>query len=111
MFASFSAEILKLRKRPAVWMIIAAWMALEVMFGYVFPYLGYRTSSGPRAGLGKQALLQALPAQLAVTPIQGFPVFVGALAILIGGAGHRQRVRLDHDEGHPHPGPAPGVRG
>jgi hypothetical protein len=34
MFASFSAEILKLRKRPAVWMIVAAWMALEVMFGY-----------------------------------------------------------------------------
>ena len=47
MFASFSAEILKLRKRPAVWMIVAAWMALEVMFGYLFPYLGYRTSSAP----------------------------------------------------------------
>ncbi|MBV8931245.1 MAG: ABC transporter permease subunit [Kutzneria sp.] len=84
MLVGFAAEVLKLRKRPAVWMIVAVWIMLAVVFGYLFPYLAYRSATGPKAALGKQALVQALPADLVGTAVQGFPLFAGALAMLLG---------------------------
>lgn len=38
MLASFRAESLKLRKRPAVWVLGIIWFALVVLFGYVLTY-------------------------------------------------------------------------
>src|SRR5262249_4704064 len=84
MLASFSAESLKLRKRPAIWLVAIVWVLLGVLFGYVFPYLAYRSSTGPKAGLGSQALQAALPVDLVPTAVQGFPLFAGALAMLLG---------------------------
>jgi ABC-2 type transport system permease protein len=84
MFASFSAELLKLRKRPAIWLVAVVWVLLAVLFGYVFPYLAYKSSTGPKAALGTKALVQALPVDLVPTAVQGFPLFAGALAMLLG---------------------------
>ena len=41
--ASTRAELLRLRKWPAVWVTIGAWLALTTMFGYLFDYLSYKT--------------------------------------------------------------------
>lgn len=87
MIASFLAELMKLAMRPAMWVIAGVWMTLSLVFGYVFPYFSYLgTPSGPNAGanLGERVLSEALPAELVPAAIQGFPLFAGALALLIG---------------------------
>jgi ABC-2 type transport system permease protein len=89
MRASFAAELLKVGRRPAMWLIAAVWLVLSLVFGYLFPYLSYRGApTGPAAGAGaasaEQVLAEALPANLVPTAIQGFPVFAGALALLFG---------------------------
>lgn len=87
MIAGFLAELMKLARRPAMWLIVSVWMTLSLVFGYVFPYSSYRgTPSGPNAGtnLGQRVLSEALPAALVPAAVQGFPLFAGALALLIG---------------------------
>lgn len=87
MIAGFLAELMKLVRRPAMWIVVGVWMTLSLVFGYVFPYFNYRgTPSGPGANtdLGERVLSEALPAQLVPAAIQGFPMFAGALALLIG---------------------------
>jgi ABC-2 type transport system permease protein len=87
MTASFLAELLKLARRPATWLIVGVWMTLSLVFGYAFPYFSYRgTPSGPNAdaNLGERVLSEALPAALVPAAIQGFPLFAGALALLLG---------------------------
>lgn len=82
MLASFSAELFKIRKRTAYWLIAAVWMTMTLLFGYVFRYLDYRGDpTGPDAG---EVLAEALPASLVTSAIQGFPMFAGALAMLVG---------------------------
>jgi ABC-2 type transport system permease protein len=84
MISSCVAEFAKLRKRPAVWLLALAWWVLALVFGYLFPYLAYKSGTGPRASLGRGALLRALPAELVPSAVQGFPLFAGALAMLLG---------------------------
>ena len=89
MRASFAAELLKVGRRPAMWLVAVVWLVLGLVFGYLFPYLSYRGApTGPAAGAGaasaEQVLAEALPANLVPTAIQGFPVFAGALALLLG---------------------------
>jgi ABC-2 type transport system permease protein len=55
MRGSLSAELLKLRKRPATWLVAGVFVALGLVFAYLFPYLSYRSSGsrqGPVAGSG-----------------------------------------------------------
>lgn len=86
MFASMSAELFKLRKRPATWLITAVWLVLSLVFGYAFPYFGY--TGGFQATPGspdpERVLAEALPAGLVPAAIQGFPMFAGALALILG---------------------------
>jgi ABC-2 type transport system permease protein len=87
MVASFLAELTKLARRPATWLVVGVWLTLSLLFGYVFPYFSYRgTPSGPDAGanLGERVLSEALPAALVPAAIQGLPLFAGALALLLG---------------------------
>lgn len=72
-----------------MWLVAVVWLVLSLVFGYLFPYLSYRGApTGPAAGAGEasaeQVLAEALPANLVPTAIQGFPVFAGALALLLG---------------------------
>jgi hypothetical protein len=85
--ASTRAELLRLRKWPAVWITIGAWMALTAMFGYLFNYLSYTTGNTTFSNEGASAdvlLAEILPANTAHVLVQGMPMFGGALLLVLG---------------------------
>jgi len=87
MIRSVHAELLRLRKWPAVWVTVGAWMALAAMFGYLFNYLAYKTgdTSFSNEGTTVQGLLADLmPANVPDVLIQGTPMFGGALMMVLG---------------------------
>jgi ABC-type transport system involved in multi-copper enzyme maturation permease subunit len=87
-YAVLSAELFKLRKRPAVWVVAGLWILLGLMFGYLFPYLGSQGSGGgfgPDGGQSPAELLAStLPADLVPTLTSGLPMFGGAFALILG---------------------------
>jgi ABC-2 type transport system permease protein len=81
------AELFKLRKRPAVWVLLATAAVLNQIFGYLIPYLSYRTGDAQSFGGNvprDQVLASTLPDQLITNSIGAFPVFAGALALVLG---------------------------
>jgi ABC-2 type transport system permease protein len=87
MTGSFKAEILKLGKRPATWVLLGVMLALTQLFGYLLPYSSWLTSDQnfQTQGLDPQAVLAGtLPGELVPTSLGGFPVFAGALALILG---------------------------
>ncbi len=87
MTGSFAAEILKLRKRPATWILLGVALALNQLFGYLLPYSSWVTGgqNEQTQGLDPQAVLAGtLPGELVPTSLGGFPVFAGALALILG---------------------------
>jgi len=85
--ASTRAELLRLRKWPAVWVTIGAWLALAAMFGYVFNYVSYATGDNGFSNEGQTAaslLADLLPANVPAVMIQGTPMFGGALMMVLG---------------------------
>ena len=88
LLASTRAELLRLRRWPALWVLAGVWVALSVAFGYVFDYIAYKTGSSPgpdAAGATGQALLAGLlPSAAPVTLTQGMPMFGGAEAMILG---------------------------
>jgi ABC-2 type transport system permease protein len=84
---STRAELLRLRKWPAVWVTIGAWLALAAMFGYVFNYVSYATgdTSFSNEGATTASLLaELMPANVPSVLIQGTPMFGGALMMVLG---------------------------
>ncbi|MGH4011367.1 MAG: ABC transporter permease [Pseudonocardiaceae bacterium] len=82
-----TAELLKLRKRPATWIIAGVWLAMNLAFGYLIPYLIYRSGSftGPEGAEASGQLLAAvLPAGLVTNVLSGYPLFGGALVLILG---------------------------
>ena len=87
MFDTVRAELFKLRKRPAAWVLLAAAAILSQVFGYLVPYLAYTTGDSDSAALEgspEAQLASTLPDQLLINTIGGFPVFAGALALVLG---------------------------
>ncbi|MGH3752513.1 MAG: ABC transporter permease [Pseudonocardiaceae bacterium] len=83
-----SAELLKLRKRPAIWVIVGVWLAMNLIFAYLIPYLIYRSGSftGPDGAAAPGSLLAGmLPANLVTNVLGGYPLFGGALVLILGG--------------------------
>lgn len=81
------AELSKLAHRPASWVLLAAAVVLSQVFGYLIPYLAYRTgSAGPstEGQTAQQLLAGTLPPQAVTNTIAAFPVFAGALALVLG---------------------------
>lgn len=82
---STSAELLRLRKWSATWVVVGAWLVLAVMFGYLFNYLAYTTGTGMAADKAKPELLtEMMPGYLPHVLVQGMPMFGGALAMVLG---------------------------
>jgi ABC-2 type transport system permease protein len=81
-FASFSAEILKLYKRPTTWVLLLVALTLGQVFNYLVPYAGYLTAENERAA--EQILASTMPDNLVPNSIGGFPLFAGALALTLG---------------------------
>jgi ABC-2 type transport system permease protein len=81
------AELAKLVRRPAAWVLLAAATTLSQVFGFVIPYLSYKNgSSGAMTDgeSGAQLLAGTLPAQVVTNTTAAFPVFAGALALVLG---------------------------
>jgi ABC-2 type transport system permease protein len=84
---STRAELLRLRKWPAVWVTIGAWLAMNAMFGYIFDYLTYSTGNNSFSNAGQspaELLTTLLPANLAEKLPQGMPMFGGAIMMVLG---------------------------
>jgi ABC-2 type transport system permease protein len=84
MIASVRAELLRLGKWPATWVVIGVWLTLNVSFGYVFDYLNYREAVNG----GNQRIADALLSQLSLTGVpstmvSGLPMFGGALVLIL----------------------------
>ena len=90
MGASFAAELLKLRKRPAAWVLGLACLGLAVLFGYLLPYLIYLALSGSDTAGNEfgatpdDILAGALPQNLVPNLLDGFPLFGGAIVLILG---------------------------
>ncbi|MEV5838215.1 ABC transporter permease [Nocardia sp. NPDC052112] len=87
LMASTKAELLRLRKWPAFWIILGTWILLNLTFAYLFNYLAY--SSGDMKtmsnGVPKDVLLQQmLPAAVPEVFTQGMAMFGGALMLILG---------------------------
>jgi ABC-2 type transport system permease protein len=84
---STRAELMRLRKWPAVWVTLGAWLTLAATFGYVFNYLAYATGSQNFATDGQPVaslLAQVLPGNVPAVLVQGTPMFGGALMMVLG---------------------------
>lgn len=84
---STSAEMLRLRKWSAIWVIVGAWLALSLSFGYVFNYVAYKTGDDNFAGDGAsnaQLLAELMPSAIPDVIVSGLPMFGGALAMVVG---------------------------
>ena len=96
MAASFRAELLKLRKRPAVWVLALVWVAVVVLFGYFFAYSFLANAPPPPDDLPpevraqekafNEAQLEALlPGSLLENLLAGTPFGFGtAMALVLG---------------------------
>ncbi len=87
MLGSYRAELLKLRKRSAVWVLFGAGLVLSLIFGYLLPYLSYVTGDDNQQtdGIPRSEVLRGLlPERVLDNTIGGFPVFAGALALVLG---------------------------
>ncbi|WP_328408527.1 ABC transporter permease [Nocardia sp. NBC_00403] len=87
LLASTSAELLRLRKWPAFWIILGTWILLNLTFSYLFNYLAYSSGESSRMSNGqpKEVLLQQmLPAAVPEVFTQGMAMFGGALMLILG---------------------------
>lgn len=82
MLRSYRAELTKLLWRPAVGVVLAAWLVLMLVFLYLFGYLSYRSAANPHQAhrLLQDLLPQALPAHA----LGGDPLWGGALIVVLG---------------------------
>ncbi|GAA0563232.1 ABC transporter permease [Actinomadura livida] len=84
--ASTRAEVLRLRRWPALWTLGGVWLLLNITFGYVFPYLSYRNGGGfaNEGADPRQLLADVMPESVPVAVVQGMPMFGGAILFALG---------------------------
>ncbi len=85
--ASTRAELIRLRRWPAVWAVSGVWFLLILLFDFVFNYISYRTGSTNFATDGdttESLLHEMLLPNLPSAFIQGMPMFGGALMMVLG---------------------------
>ncbi|WP_047864672.1 ABC transporter permease subunit [Rubrobacter aplysinae] len=85
MASSFGAELFKLRKRPATWVIGIIFAAATLLFGYLLLYLVTVAVSGGGQGAPQQGLPPFLLPESFLTNVLGtFANFGTALALILG---------------------------
>jgi ABC-type transport system involved in multi-copper enzyme maturation permease subunit len=85
MSKSFVAEMDKLVRRPATWVLVTAWTLAALIFVYLDPYIKYTSPASTLSGASRQALLTGmLPEKMVTALIAGFPIFGGAIALVFG---------------------------
>jgi ABC-type transport system involved in multi-copper enzyme maturation permease subunit len=81
---STRAELRRLLRWPAAWVLFGVWTALDITFLYVFNWISYRTgtTAGPAdRGVDVGVLL---PAAVPDVLTQGMPMFGGAIVMILG---------------------------
>ncbi len=86
MSAAVAAEWLKLRKRPACWVLPAVLVLIVALFGYGFPYLFVSGAGGEQPGFDAATLLLTLLPANFVTHAIGLRTNPGGPVALILGA-------------------------
>src|SRR4051794_24212509 len=84
---SIHAELLRLRRWPAFWVTVTAWLLLNPLFGYVFNFVTYTSGDSSFSNEGQSradVLAQIVPAGLADNFPQGMPLFGGAIMMVLG---------------------------
>lgn len=88
MATSFGAELIKLRKRPATWIIGFIFALATLLFGYLFAYLFVVSAPEGESGLPPEAqeglLSFLLPESFLANVIGTFASFGSALALILG---------------------------
>jgi ABC-type transport system involved in multi-copper enzyme maturation permease subunit len=84
---STRAEVLRLRKWPAVWVTVGAWLTMNAMFGYIFDYVTYTSGDNSFSNEGESnadLIAKLLPTGLPDSLAQGMPMFGGAIMMVLG---------------------------
>ena len=85
MMNSFVAEMDKLVRRPATWVLAAVWAIAGVAYVYIIPYISYANPTSKVSAATRQALLTGLlPGHLITSVIAGFPLFGGMVVLIFG---------------------------
>jgi ABC-2 type transport system permease protein len=86
MMVSARAEWLRLRRWPALWVMLGVWLLLNIIFDYVFTYLAYRNGGGfGSESISREELLAGLlPPAVPTAVVQGMPMFGGAIMLTLG---------------------------
>jgi ABC-2 type transport system permease protein len=82
--AVMSAELLKLLRRPATWVLLGLWPSVQLVFSLLIPYVSYRRGASSD-GIPPEVLLAGtLPDRLVQNALSGLPLFGGALVLTLG---------------------------
>jgi ABC-2 type transport system permease protein len=101
MGSSFAAELLKLRKRPATWVLASIWLAFVILFAYALPYAFFANLPQPDVpedasadiqsemqaqseAASEQLMSQLYPENLDPYMLSGFSGTGGTLALILG---------------------------
>lgn len=84
MFNSLIAELLLLRKRAAVYILLGFWLLMTVGFTYVLPYYAYKGDIAFHQRGGAILLANLLPDHLVSTLLGSFPFFGGVIVLILG---------------------------
>jgi ABC-2 type transport system permease protein len=83
MWGSTRAELVKMVRRPASWLMLAVAVTLGLTFAYLIPYAGYASASSDMPN-SDRGLATMLPDQVVGNAIGGSPMFFGAIALVMG---------------------------
>lgn len=84
MIAALAAEILLLRKRLAPFVVAGAWVIMVVGFGFIVPYIVYATMDPGKQADRAELLATLLPAAAQTTTAGTYPLFGGAIMLILG---------------------------
>ncbi|WP_035747995.1 ABC transporter permease subunit [Glycomyces sp. NRRL B-16210] len=78
------AELRRLVRWPATWVLGGVWLTLQMLFAFAFPYIAYATGDPDafQGGPMDQILDSMLPQSLPETLIAGTPMFGGAIVLI-----------------------------
>ncbi|MCZ2827237.1 ABC transporter permease subunit [Modestobacter sp. VKM Ac-2986] len=79
-----AAELLKLLRRPATWVLLGLWPALQLVFSTLVPYISYKRGASYEGSPPEALLASTLPDRLVENSLSGLPLFGGALLLTLG---------------------------